>query len=275
MEVDRKQPARNKVPAAYPVGALFRLTLVQLLRTRRVFLYVVVLLLPLGFSLYVWLGPQAYTETLYLWGIIFVVAYLNFIIPFVALFHGTALIGPEHEAQTLAYLVTRPVPRWLTALVKYAAAAVVCIAGVALSMLVAYAVLGLHFGWGPLFEHFRYWLRLAGVAGVALLVYLALFLFVGMRFRRGVVVGLVFIVLWEGLVGLIPGIIRFVTVTHYLRSLAIHATRKAVTLPRFITVKEAPLSASLLAPVALWAVMLALSLWYFTQAEFQPTSDRR
>ena len=272
---DKTTASRTPGSAVYPVGALFRLTFVQLLRTKRVLLYVVVLLLPPAFSLYVWLGPQAYTETLYLWGIIFVVAYLNFIVPVAALFYGATLVSPEREARTLIYLVTRPVPRWLTALVKYVSAAVVCVVGVVISMLVAYAMLGLEFGSAPLFENFRYWFRLAGVTVVALLVYLAIFLFVGMRFRRPVVIGLVFIVLWEWLVGLIPGIIRFATVTHYLRSLAIHATRKVVTLPRFITIKEAPLGASCVVLLALWAVMLVLSLWWFTRAELYTNPDQR
>ena len=267
--------SRTRGAAAYPVGALFRLTFVQLLRTKRVLLYVTVLLLPLLFSLYVWLGPPSYTETLYLWGIIFVVAYLNFIVPFAALFYGSTLVSPEQEARTLTYLVTRPVPRWLTALVKYVAAAVVCVVGVTLSMLVAYVLLGLEFGSAPLLENFRYWFRLAGVAAASLLVYLALFFFVGMRFRRPVVIGLVLIVLWEWLVGLIPGIIRFATLTHYLRSLAIHATREAVTLPRFITIKEAPFGASCVVLVALWVVLLAASLWHFTRAEFYTNPDQR
>lgn len=272
---DKPVTSRAAASTVWPVGALFRLSFVQLLGTRRALLYGVLLLLPPVFSLYVWLGPPSYSETLYLWGIIFVVAYLGFVVPFTALFYGTMLIRPEHEAHTLTYLVTRPVPRWLTVLVKYVSAAVVCVVGVTVSMLVAYVMLGLEFGMAPVVENFRYWFRLAGVSVVALLVYLALFLFVGVRFRRPVIVAVVFIVVWEGLVGLIPGIIRFATVTHYLRSLAIRATQETVMLPRYVTVKTAPLGVACVVLAALWAAMLGLSLGWFARAEFHTNPDRK
>ena len=271
-DTTRTLPGRSS--PVWPVAALFRLTFVQIFRTRQVVLLVVVLLLPVLFSLYWSLAETLLRDVLYIWGIIFVVAYLNFIVPFLALLYGTMLISSEREAHTLTYLVTRPVPRWLVALVKYAAAAVVCLAGIALSMFIAYTALGLKTGIAPVVENLRYWVLLAGVAGIAMVVYLALFFFVGMRFRRPAVIGLVFIVVWEWFVGLVPGIIRFVTLVHYPRSLAILATRKAVTLPRFITVREAPLSACLVVLGTLWVAFLAFSLWHFGRAESQPTSDR-
>jgi ABC-2 type transport system permease protein len=274
-EFDSAGAPKGRTRAVYPVGTLLRLTLVELLCTKRALLYLAMLLVPVAFSTYYSFAERLLGNALYLWGIIFVVAYLDFIVPFTALLLGATLISTEQEAQTLTYLLTRPVPRWLTALVKYAAAAGVSILGIALSMLVTYGILVFHFGFGPLVESFVYWLRLAGVAGVALLVYLAIFLFVGMRFRRPAIAGLVFILAWENLVGLIPGIIRFVTVVHYLRSLAIQATKKVIVLPSLFSVKEAPVGASLIVLGVLWAAFLALSLWYFTRAEFQTGPDRR
>lgn len=271
---DRPKASPATPAPVRPFGTLLGLTLVGALRTKRVLLFLAVLALPVAFSLYWSLAERMIGDALYLWGIIFVVAYLHFLVPFAALLYGATLISAEQEARTLTYLVTRPVARRLIVLAKYTAGAVLCLGGLAVSMLLAYGLLAVHFGFAPLLESFTYWLRLAGVAAVALLVYLSVFLFAGMCFRRPVVVGLVFIVAWEGLVGLIPGIIRFVTVMHYLRSLAIHATKEAVTLPRLFMVREAPVGVSLIVLAAVWAFFLALSLRHFTRAELHANPDQ-
>ena len=272
---DNSKEPRTEPSAAYPVAALLRLTFLRLFRMKAGLLFAAMLLLPVAFSIYWSLAERMVGDALVLWGQIIIVGYLNFVAPFAALLYGTVLVSAETEARTLTYLVTRPVPRWLVVLVKYAAAAVVCVVGVTLSLLMTYSMLTLHFGPGPLLTESPYWLRLAGVMCLTVLVYLAVFLFAGMKLRRPVVFGLVLIVVWDGLVGLIPGIIRFATPAHYVRSLAIHATRKATLLAGLVTVKEAPVSVSLIVLASLWAVMLMLSVWWFTRAEFHTNPDRK
>jgi len=274
-ELESAGAPNARTRAVYPVGTLFRLTLVELLRTKRALLYLAMLLVPVAFSTYHAFTEKMIQDPLYVWGIVFVVAYLDFIVPFTALLFGATLISAEQETQTLTYLLSRPVPRWLIALVKYAAAAVVSIVGIGLSMLASYGMLASHPSLVPIGGNFVYVVLLTGVGGIALLVYLAIFLFVGMRFRRPAVAGLVFILAWENLVGLIPGIIRFVTVVHYLRSLAIEATKGTIVLPRLFTIKAAPVSGSLIVLGVVWAAFLALSVWYFSRGEFQTSSDRR
>jgi ABC-type transport system involved in multi-copper enzyme maturation permease subunit len=266
---------RARPRGVYPVGALFALSLRLLLRTKRVLLSAAILLTPVAFSLFWSLtGKPGFGDPLSLWGIILVLAYLGFIAPLSTLMFGATLIAAEQEERTLVYLLTRPVPRWLILLVKYAAALALSVLGLLLSMLASYGVLALHFDAGSLIENFPYWVRLGGVVAAGLFVYLAVFLFLGVTFRRPVVAGLVFVVLWEGLVSLIPGVIRFVTVSHYLKSLAIEATRGVMTVPRLFVERRTSVGVAAAFLAATWLAFFALSIWRFSRAEFQPTSDR-
>ena len=264
------------------VGALVRLTLADLLRTQRAALVAVVLALPVAFAV-VWSLTEWITgDALVTWGKIFILGYLNMAVPFTALIVGASLIGAEHESQTLVYLLTRPVARWKTALVKFATAAVLCVAGVVASMALAFAALFLHFGLGGLpgrgpmmVEAFPFWLHLAGVGAAATVVYLAVFFLAGMTLRRPVTAGVLFIVVWEGLVGFVRGVIRFATVVHYLRSLAIAgATKHEVLLDSIITVEAIPAWAASVVLAALTGILLSAALGYFSRAEYPTSPDR-
>jgi ABC-2 type transport system permease protein len=268
--------AKGKTKAVYPVWTLLRLTLGELVGTKRALLYLAMLLVPVACAACYAFGEKMGQDPLYLWGIIFVLAYLDFIVPLTALLLGSTLISGEQEGQTLTYLLTRPVPRWLVTLVKYAAAAGVSIVGVTLSMLGTYWMLTLHPGYPPTGDNnFVTWALLAGVGGAALLVYLAIFLFAGMRFRRPAIVGLVFILAWENPIGFLPGVVRYLTVVHYLRSLAIEATKGVIVLPSLFGIKAASVSTSLVVLGVLWVGFLALSVWYFSRGEFQTGAERR
>ena len=109
------------------------------------------------------------------------------------------MLGPEIDDGSIVYLIAKPVPRHVIALSKYAVAWLATMALGALPLLVAGLVLdashpGHAVGWG-----------VAGaVSGTA---YTALFLGLAALTRHAVVVGLLFVLLWEGLLGgLLPGI---------------------------------------------------------------------
>ena len=257
------------------IGALIRLTLADLLRTQRAILAGAMLALPVAFSIW-WSYAEWITgDSIYQWGIIFSVAYLNVVIPFLALFFGVTLVSGEQESQTLVYLLTRGVSRWAIGLTKYLTAAAVCLAGLGVSMLLAWLCLILHFGAADVLSSFAWWLALAGAAAGATAVYLAIFFAAGLLFRRPVVAGVIFIVFWEGLVGLLKGVIRYGTVIHYPRSIALNASRKfEVIIPSYLTID--PVSTA-----TAWAVIgcvtlaaLVFALVWFSRAEYPTTPDR-
>ncbi len=262
------------------VSALVRLTLADLLRTRRAMLAGAVLLAPVAFALYWSLAENLTGDALDLWAKLVVLLYLNVVAPLLALLFGATLISAERESQTLVYLLTRPVARWKVALAKYLTGGALCVAGLVASMALALAALALHARSGPAAEMYNwrealsYAPVLAAIVAAALVVYLSLFFLAGVVMRRPVALGLAFIILWEGFLGFGGGLLRFITVIHYVRSLALAATKGVVSLPSIVTVNEAPAWVSLVVLAALAAASLVIALWYFSRAEYPTVADR-
>ena len=266
-EQDERQPARPPDRVCLPLRALFRLALLQQLRTKRILLTLLVLVLPLLLTLYWALGTGAQRHVQDLWGILFITMFLQGVIPFIALLHAATVVRGEAEEGTLTYLVTRPVPRWLIALSKYLAVLVVTGIGIGLSVVACFFLLAIREGIGPVLELTGWLWRALGVAGTGLMLYSAIFFLIGVMTRRPIVVGFIFIVVWETFVGYLPGTIRFMTAVHYLRSLFMKWID--ATVPGLIVVDPIPFAASWGVIAGLWAVCLVSALMLFARSEFR------
>lgn len=114
-------------------------------------------------------------------------------LPLVALLAAAAVLGPEIDDGSIVYLLAKPVSRHTIARSKYVVAWCATMVLGALPMLVSGLVLDSSepvraLGWG-----------VAGAgAGTA---YTALFLALAALTRHAVVIGLLFVLLWEGLLG--------------------------------------------------------------------------
>lgn len=113
---------------------------------------------------------------------------LRLLIPLVALFYGAGVIDDERTNNGLAYVLTRPVPRWQVPLARFAALGVVGTFAILLGIGATYLLLlGLpqqaagYFYW-PLF-----------FATLCLLAYGALFTAIGVAARRPYLVGLAYV----------------------------------------------------------------------------------
>ncbi|PVG83483.1 hypothetical protein DDE18_09400 [Nocardioides gansuensis] len=125
-------------------------------------------------------------------------------LPIVALLAAAAVLGPEVDDGSIVYLLAKPVSRHSIAISKYAAAWGATIGLGALPLLVSGLVLepsdpGRAFGW----------FAAGAVAGTA---YSALFLALAALTRHAVVVGLLFALLWEGVLGNVLAGIRWVAI---------------------------------------------------------------
>ena len=123
---------------------------------------------------------------------------LGTLVPLLGLIAGTGAIGPEIDDGSIVYLLSKPLSRHTIVLSKVLVAmAVVTVLG-ALPTFAAGLILGgasddLAVGFGA-------------AAGAAGLGYCALFLLLAVLTRNAVVVGLLYALIWEGLVaGLVPG----------------------------------------------------------------------
>ncbi|MCP2324562.1 ABC-2 type transport system permease protein [Hamadaea flava] len=113
------------------------------------------------------------------------------VLPVMALIVGTGVLGSEIDDGTVVHILTKPLPRREIILAKLAVATGVTalVAGVPL-FLVGLMSDGVRLGLG---------LFVAAIAGS--LAYCALFLALSLLTRRPVLVGLAYVLLWEGLLG--------------------------------------------------------------------------
>jgi ABC-2 type transport system permease protein len=133
-------------------------------------------------------------------------------LPLVALLAATAVLGPEVDDGSIVYLLSKPVGRHVIALSKYVVAWAATMALGALPVLIAGLVLDVTdprqaVAWGVG----------AAVAGTA---YTALFLALAAFTRHAVVVGLLFALLWEGVLGTVLDGIRWVAIGAWGRGVA-------------------------------------------------------
>lgn len=160
-----------------------------------------------------------------LFGVLMSTAIVHFLVVFVALFYGTALISDEVEGKTLTYLFLRPIPKPILVAGKYTAMVwigiLVIVPAVLASFLVLYA--------GRDAQSF---LAGAGLLGadlatvfLALLAYGAIFTLLGAWLRHSVLAGLLYAFGWEGIIAYLPGFTRKLTVTHYVQSIFPHEER--------------------------------------------------
>ncbi|MGC1210936.1 MAG: ABC transporter permease [Micromonospora sp.] len=125
---------------------------------------------------------------------------LAVVLPVVALIVGTGVLGAEIDDGTVVHILTKPLPRWQIVLPKLAVATGVTAVTVAVPLYVA----------GVLADSVRLGLALAAASALGALAYSALFLALSLVSRRPVLLGLAYVLIWEGLLG------RFVTGTRVL-----------------------------------------------------------
>ncbi|TDB71915.1 MULTISPECIES: ABC transporter permease [unclassified Micromonospora] len=125
---------------------------------------------------------------------------LAVVLPVVSLVVGTGVLGAEIDDGTVVHVLTKPLPRWQIVLPKLAVATGVSAATIAVPIVVA----------GVLADSVRLGVALAAASALGALAYSALFLALSLVTRRPVLLGLVYVLIWEGLLG------RFVSGTKVL-----------------------------------------------------------
>jgi ABC-2 type transport system permease protein len=123
------------------------------------------------------------------------------VLPLIALVMGTGAIGSELEDGTVVYILTKPMPRWLMVAAKLLAAGGLTAALVAPAVLVTGLIIAGDQGGGA---QVAIAYALATVVGSFL--YAGVFLAASVATGRALIIGLVYTLLWEGLLaGLFTG----------------------------------------------------------------------
>jgi ABC-2 type transport system permease protein len=135
---------------------------------------------------------------------------LAVVLPVIALIVGTGVLGSEIDDGTIVHILTKPLPRWQIVLPKLAVATGVTAATVAIPLYVA----------GVLADSVGLGLALAAASAVGALAYSALFLALSLVTRRPVLLGLVYVLVWEGLLGNLVSGTRVLSIQQYVVTLA-------------------------------------------------------
>jgi ABC-2 type transport system permease protein len=201
-----------------PLSALFWLSLRQNCRGKRLIFLMCVFALPAILAIVVRLFADNTNlrdmEGGFVYGII-----TGALMPLAALLYACGMIGDEIEDQTLTYLLVRPLPKSILYLVKLAATVVVAVLLTAVFTVLTY--LALYVGDAAFWNDHILLIagQTVGLFALALLAYCAIFGFLSLLLRQALMLGIVYILLVEGLMGNIDFVARRLTVTYYLKVL--------------------------------------------------------
>ncbi len=196
---------------------VYRLTLRALLLQRRTIMLAVVVLAPVATSLIYALARPGGSDTVDFYSGIVQKLFVPAVAALVALVFGVSAFGDEREDGTILYLVATPQPRLELVVAKVAAAWTA-----SLALLVPSLVLSGLLGLGSAAS-----LRLIGwpLLGVVLasLAYCAASSWLSLKTRRPVVIGVIYILLWEGSVATYAASAAKLSISAYGSAFVAHA----------------------------------------------------
>lgn len=239
------------MPGSSPRGALLRLYRV-FLRHQVTWGRIAVIVLLGGFSVLVSLAIRAgaddplVTGTEFLNGFAFTV-----VVPVCALLFASSTLGDTVDDRTLVYLWLTPVARW-----RIAAAAALAAVTVALPLLLVPLVLAaLATGGGGELVAGTAMATAVGVVG-----YTGVFTAIGLRFRRALVWGIAYILLWEGFVATASETAAKLSLRAYTASILTETTDVTLRLGTLT------LASGLVVPLLVGVAFTALTGWLLSRA---------
>lgn len=183
------------------------------------------------------------------------------------LLYGSSLLNAEIEGKTITYLFTRPLAKWRVVAGIYAGIVSILAPGILGSFLVSWLILAAP-GGGSFVAGFGLAVMLA------VLAYTAVFALIGILVpRRGMMLGLIFALIFEIALGFVPVLANRFSVAFYLRSLAIQSIKLQLP-PEFgEIVKSSSLLTAVTALALIAAGALAATSWIATRRELQPVEQ--
>ncbi|MCM4079921.1 ABC transporter permease [Paractinoplanes hotanensis] len=135
---------------------------------------------------------------------------LAVVLPVISLIVGTGVLGSEVDDGTIVHILTKPLARRDIILAKLLVAAGVSAVTAAVPLFVV----------GALANSVRFGLALAVGAVAGAIAYSALFLLLSLVSRRPVLLGLAYILVWEGLLGRFVSGTRVLSIEQYVITIA-------------------------------------------------------
>jgi ABC-2 type transport system permease protein len=200
------------------IWSLYVLTIRQHLHGRRWLVMALLFSLPVGLAILV-RATAIHIPSL---GVEFIITFLlipQALLPIVALTYAAGIIRDEQEEQTLTYLLIRPIPRWTIYSVKLLATLTTTV--LLTTIFTALTFVAVYAGNDkPLDEVAVRCLKTIGLHDLAVIAYCCLFGLISLFSNRTLIVGIVYTVLFEGLIANLDFGIRLITVIYYCRAIA-------------------------------------------------------
>lgn len=183
---------------------------------------------------------------------------LPILFPILAVIFAAMALREEIQNDTVAYLWVKPIPRFSILISKFVTA--FCLVLIFSSISLAGSVYLLSSDTSMLTH-----LLLTNVLGV--LAYSALFMGASMFIGRTILVGIVYILIWEGALSRISTLTSNLSIRYYVENFASAGTELS------IFQSNISLESSLIVLLAITAAMLALAVWRFSSMEFAGSSE--
>jgi ABC-2 type transport system permease protein len=133
------------------------------------------------------------------------------LLPLTALIVGTGVLGAEIDDGSAVHLLATPVPRSSVVVTKFAVAAALTMVFAAVPELVA-GLLAPHSG--------KLALALFAGAMAGSVIYAAVFVMASVLTTRAIAIGLLYVLIWEGLLANLVGGVRILSIAHYSLGIA-------------------------------------------------------
>ena len=172
---------------------------------------------------------------------------LFLLLPFACLLFGIAAFGDMREDRTMVYMWLRPIPTWKPVFAAYGAVLTAAVPFTVGAISASAAIIGTDAAFTGAV--------VATVLGTV--AYSAVFLALGLRVRRALVWGALYVLIWEGFIAQIGGVPARLAIRTYTRSAMVHI---ADVEPDF---SESALATSIIVPLAVAVAALVYTTYRF------------
>lgn len=234
---------------------VFMLTIRQFFGGRSVWVVTVLAFLPALLGTIYWFAPEDNPPAYFLSEAIYRSMVMASLLPIMVLILATGALGNEIEDATLPYLTLKPIGRLRIVVEKLVAVLVVCLPIILAGLFATYLIVfrgdagkseSLHFLWA-----------LLASAIAAIVAYAAIFMLVSLFVARALLVGMVYALVWESVLGRFISGLKIVSIRHYTESILV-----GMADDRDIALKGASsVSASVIVIAVVTVVAVLLATW--------------
>jgi ABC-2 type transport system permease protein len=198
---------------------VFMLTIRQFFGGKSVWVVTVLAFMPALFGMIYWVADTEDPPAYFLSENIYRPLVIATLLPIMVLILATGALGNEIEDQTLPYLTLKPIGRLRIVVEKLLATLAVCIPIILAGTLATYIIV--FRGDSGESESLQFLWALLASAAAGVVAYSAVFLLVSLFVARALLVGIVYALVWESLLGRYLAGLKVVSIRHYTESILV------------------------------------------------------